>query len=190
MKTRIFLIGWFLMLTACASQAGDFVGFVQKVHDGDTITVDGVKVRLYGIDAPELSQPGGEASRDHLRALLRGQRVKVAVMDKDAYGRTVGRLFLPDGSDVCAEMVRAGHAWVYRKYCRDCRDLLAAEALARWRGIGLWSEEAPTPPWQWRKQHRRSLFGNKELALIENPLGQRGRPGPDRTAGRYRTCGG
>ena len=190
MKTRLLLIVWLLILTACASQAGDFAGFVQRVHDGDTIAVEGVKVRLYGIDAPELAQPGGEAARDHLRALVLGQRVHVAFMDKDSYGRTVGRVFLPDGSDVCAEMVRAGHAWVYRKYCRDCRDLLTAESLARWRGIGLWSEKAPTAPWQWRKQHRRSAFGNKEVAHFENPLDQRGRPGPDSAAGRHRPCGG
>ncbi|GAB6036802.1 thermonuclease family protein [Fundidesulfovibrio butyratiphilus] len=186
----MLLIGWLLILTACTSQTGDFAGAVQRVHDGDTLLVDGVKVRLYGIDAPELAQPGGEASRDHLRALVRGGRVKVVFMDKDAYGRVVGRVFLPDGSDVCAEMVRTGHAWVYRKYCRDCRDLLAAEALARWRGIGLWSEKAPTPPWQWRRQKRRSAFGSKEVAHFKNSLGQWGRFGPGGAAGRDRPCRG
>lgn len=142
-----------LILTALAAQA--WAQTVTKVHDGDTVTVGETHVRLFGIDAPELRQAGGKAARDFLASLVLDKTVRLDVQDTDAYGRTVARVLLPDGREAGYEMVKAGHAWVYRKYCRRCYGMLAAEAWARARGLGLWSEDRPMAPWRWRKLYGR-----------------------------------
>lgn len=153
MKTRL---ATFLIAMVMAAQAWAYTARVTRVHDGDTLTAAGVRVRLYGIDAPELDQPGGQASRDHLASLVLGREVEVEPRDRDDYGRTVAVVLLPDGRDVNALMVKAGQAWVYRKYCRHCYAMRTDEAWARLRGLGLWSDPGPVPPWRWRAQHRRT----------------------------------
>lgn len=145
-----------LIATAMAAQAWAFTGTVTRVHDGDTVTVDGKRVRLYGIDAPELAQPGGVEARDFLAARLTGRTVRVLKKDKDDYGRVVGVVLLPEGEEVNSLMVRSGHAWVYSQYCRDCFGLKLVQAYARAKGLGLWAGPDPVPPWKWRKDHRRS----------------------------------
>ena len=95
-----------------------FSGIVTSVHDGDTITVQNgssrpVKVRLLGIDAPEISPHGGqqfgEAARGYLSAKVLGRQVTVHWKNKDRYGRTDGQIEM-DGKDVCRQMVAAGLA--------------------------------------------------------------------------------
>lgn len=149
------LLALVALLALCTASAHAFTGKVESVHDGDTITVDGVRVRLSGIDAPELAQPGGRASREYLAAMVLGAPVEIIPQDRDKYGRVVAEVRL-EGTDVNAEMVKAGHAWVYRQYCHTCFGLRMAETAARWRGIGLWADPSPVPPWMWRKQHRRN----------------------------------
>lgn len=145
-----------LILTAWTVQAWAFTAMVERVHDGDTVTVDATRIRLYGIDAPELAQAGGKASRSYLSSLVEGERVEVIPRDIDAYGRTVAVLRLPDGRDVNALMVAAGHAWVYTQYCRNCYAMSLSQTVARFKGLGLWSGKRPVPPWVWRKKHRRT----------------------------------
>ncbi|MFP5223051.1 MAG: thermonuclease family protein [Acidobacteriota bacterium] len=145
-----------LVLSAWTAQAWAYTALVEHVHDGDTVTVDATRVRLYGIDAPELAQAGGKASRDYLSSLVEGARVEVIPKDIDAYGRTVAVLRLPDGRDVNALMVAGGQAWVYKHYCHNCYALELSEAVARFKGLGLWSGKRPVPPWVWRKHNRRT----------------------------------
>lgn len=145
-----------LVLSAWTVQAWAFTAMVERVHDGDTVTVEATRIRLYGIDAPELAQAGGKPSRDYLSSLVAGERVEVIPKDIDAYGRTVAVLRLPDGRDVNALMVAAGHAWVYTQYCRNCYAMSLSQAVARFKGLGLWSGKRPVPPWVWRKKHRRT----------------------------------
>jgi endonuclease YncB( thermonuclease family) len=95
---------------------------VATVHDGDTLravcdlgfhatlTVD---VRLDGINARELHTPGGREAREQLAALVLGQQVTLTSLGLDKYGRCLGRLTLPDGSDVATAMVGAGYAAPY-----------------------------------------------------------------------------
>ena len=145
----------FLVLTLCSAQAWAFLARVVAVHDGDTITVDdGVRVRLFGIDAPELAQEGGRESRRYLAELVLHQRVELTVKDTDQYGRGVAQVRLEDGRDVNALMVQAGHAWVYRKFCRPCYGMRMDETAAKWKGLGLWAQSRPVPPWVWRKRHK------------------------------------
>ncbi|NIM05515.1 MAG: hypothetical protein GTN65_07840 [Armatimonadetes bacterium] len=96
---------------AQAAVTGEDVG---QVVDGDTITLaTGEKVRLLGIDTPELGQPGADIAKDILEGLLRGQKVKLEkeTTDKDVYGRLLRWVYaLPSGVCVNAEMVRKGYA--------------------------------------------------------------------------------
>lgn len=80
------------------------------------------------------------------------REARVEVVDVDRYGRTVGQVWI--GSlDIGAELVRQGHAWVYRRYSRDPA-LQALEAEARQGRRGLWRlpEAERVPPWVWRRQ--------------------------------------
>ena len=78
--------------------------------DGDTIDIRGMRIRLGGIDAPEMDQPYGKTAKWALVNLCKGQEIR-AVFDGDlSHDRTVATCFLPDGRDLAAEMVKAGLA--------------------------------------------------------------------------------
>ncbi len=77
--------------------------------DGDTISVSDVRIRLYGIDAPELSEPGGAPAKSNLQHIV-GTRVTCHLTGSMSYNRHIGTCYNADGSDVGAEMVRLGFA--------------------------------------------------------------------------------
>ena len=87
-----------------------------RVIDGDTITIRGPSIRLGGIYAPEMDHPYGRNAKWALVTLCKGQVVRAEIHEYDVHGRLVGRCFLPDGRDLAAEMVRAGHAIDWPKY--------------------------------------------------------------------------
>jgi micrococcal nuclease len=131
---------------------------VAKVFDGDTIRLDdGRKIRLTGVDAPEVDspyargEPGGCGSRDYLKAMLEGKRVVVKVGEEsiDRYGRTLAMVYLGEVL-VNGRIIRDGWARAYRRFDYPCKDLfMAYEAEARARGIGMWKEEnAVGPGWE------------------------------------------
>ncbi len=132
-------------------------GRVTKVMDGDTIEVlsgrSTFHVRLEGIDAPERGQPFATSARKFLSMVLFGQTVNVRVSDKDRYGRFVGRV-LAGGADVNRLLVARGLAWHYKQFSQD-PGLSQAERLARQKKEGLWSENNPVPPWEFRAQRHR-----------------------------------
>lgn len=143
--------------------AEDLIGTVVNVHDGDTITLidqdkKQTKVRLEWVDAPELKQAYGSASRKHLSMLVAGKTVIVSWSKKDRYKRTVGKV-LVDGNDANLRQVQDGFAWHYVKYAgeqevKDRNAYAAAERAARGEHKGLWQEAEPIPPWEWRAQSR------------------------------------
>lgn len=87
-----------------------------RVIDGDTIDVDGWRIRLAGIDAPELNDPWGREAKSHLIMLCRGQVVRAVPDGTVSYQRHVATCYLPDGRDIAAEMVRAGLALDWASY--------------------------------------------------------------------------
>ena len=93
-----------------------FVLTSYSITDGDTIRSGDLRVRIWGIDAPEPGKPGGQASTEALTMLTSGQKLTCEEMDVDRYGRTVARCRLPDGRDIACEMVKMGHAWDWPKY--------------------------------------------------------------------------
>jgi len=128
-----------------------------SIYDGDTLRVfcDGeeLKLRLCGIDAPEKAQAGGIESRNYLRRALLVSKtsrlpdnatVRVNSIEKDRYGRTVAEIFLGE-TFINAEMVRAGHAWHYRRYSGNCPNRGAIVQAAN--SIEL----TGIPPWEFRK---------------------------------------
>ena len=131
-------------------------GVVVGVTDGDTLTLlvaerKTLKVRLSAIDAPEQRQAGGSKAKQALSALCFGKDALVNVTQIDRYARSVGEVHC-DGKYANEEMVRAGMAWVYRRYAKEGYDgLYAAEREARSIRQGLWADALPVPPWEWRK---------------------------------------
>jgi endonuclease YncB( thermonuclease family) len=140
--------GWF-----GRRQTADIAGSAQVI-DGDSLTVAGVEIRLYGIDAPEYHQPcfrrgrpwrcGIDATRT-LRALIAGRPVACRSREEDRYGRTVATCSVA-GSDLGAAMVAGGHAVAYGAYQLE-------ERAARNAGRGIWSSRFE-PPAAWRANHR------------------------------------
>jgi micrococcal nuclease len=80
------------------------------VIDGDAIVIDKVRIRLAGIDAPELDHPFGVQSKWALVKLCKGQTITARLRPELSYDRIVAECFLPDGRDLAAELVRAGLA--------------------------------------------------------------------------------
>lgn len=103
-----------------ARQAAEIDARVSKVIDGDTFTLSGQsrRIRVWGLDAPERSDPGGPAATAAMRGLISGVRLHCDIRDIDRYGRYVAQCFLPDGRDIAAEMIRAGVATEYCRYSR------------------------------------------------------------------------
>lgn len=126
-----------------------------RVIDGDTIDVGVVRIRLHGIDAPEAGQPCQRADGDEwqcgtratnrLRELIDGNPVECEALDRDMYGRVIGRCFHND-VDKNALLVEEGLAWAFVRYSDEYIDL---EERARSAGIGIWQGEAE-PPWDYR----------------------------------------
>jgi endonuclease YncB( thermonuclease family) len=86
------------------------------VHDGDTLTREGPNVRLWGIDSPEMREPGGEAARAFLDALTAGQPLACRYEATDRYGRHVMQCWTPGGTDLACALVAAGHATDWPRY--------------------------------------------------------------------------
>ena len=140
-----------LLLAMLYASLFAFNGKAVSIHDGDTITVlqnkQQIKVRLFGIDAPELKQPYGKKSKQFLANLIAGQMVEVEENGKDRYKRTIGTVYL-GSADINAQMVANGYAWAYRKFSKK---YTPQESQAKKQGLGLWRDKEPTPPWEWRR---------------------------------------
>ncbi len=135
---------------------------VVSVHDGDTIKVRQgnrvEKIRFACLDAPELSQPLGQASRNHLKRLIEeaGDRVTLKILDTDRYGRKVAEVYTTRPQRLLQEaQIQAGMAYVYHRYLRSCPDAVQikrAEAIARQTKAGVWKDSSSIKPWNYRHQ--------------------------------------
>ena len=147
-----------MFAAACLAAASCFAagvdGMVVSVHDGDTLTVlvgrQQIKVRLAEIDAPELRQAFGRRSEQSLSALCFHEPAHVELIARDRYGRSVGYVQCA-GKDASAHQVSMGMAWVFDRYSKPSSPLYPLQATAKASSIGLWSDPAPVPPWEWRR---------------------------------------
>lgn len=150
-------LAFLLAFVAGAAAAETISGTVITVIDGDTITVSDAaskhyRVRLAGVDAPEAKQAFGLESARSLAALCYRKAAKVEWKERK---RRVhfGQVTCED-KDAAAEQVRRGMAWVSPRQMTAGSALPELEAYARLRKVGLWADEKPVPPWEWRKESR------------------------------------
>ncbi len=150
-------------------------GKVIKVADGDTVTITDDKgakhrIRLGGIDAPEKNQPYGKESTQSLLELTSGKTVVIEYEKRDRYKRIVGKVLVdPPGEVFCMaldcvkkidaglEQIKRGLAWHYKKYqseqsVEDRGAYGEAEVEAREKLLGLWKDNEPIAPWEWRRK--------------------------------------
>lgn len=148
-------------------------GTISRIWDGDTVTLDTgdrkLRIRVAGIDAPEMNQPFGRQAAHLLRFLTLDKPVKAHIFTQDKYHRYVARLYLqqtaevtppasavyPAGIDVGQLMIAKGMAWHY--YFFDKEDpyyyhYQKAERQAKQEGLGIWQKLSPTPPWRHRNE--------------------------------------
>ena len=136
-------------------------GICVGVSDGDSLHLelpDGerVRVRLYGIDAPEKDQECALAARKKLGKLIYDKKIRVEVLDVDKYGRYVGKVYA-GARYVNRFMLKEGLAWHYKHYAADDELLAEAEARARAAGRGIWSTESPCRPRVFRSEQRKEV---------------------------------
>jgi micrococcal nuclease len=145
-----------LTLFAYSPTEDVFVADVVGVSDGDTIKVlrDGVpiRVRVWGIDCPEKGQAFSASAKRFVVDLSAGKTVSIVPRGIDRYGRTVAEVVLPDGQNLGKLIVKAGLAWWYRRYARNDVELMQLESDARDTKRGLWEQQNPIPPWDWRRR--------------------------------------
>jgi len=154
-----------LVLLGSPALAEPIVGSLLAVHDGDTLTLStGEKIRIFGIDAPELNQqcqrngacvPCGYEARDKLMSLAAGELI--CEWRGTSYNRIVARC-AAGGVDLARAMVETGQAVVYERYLKKRDPLKAiyldAEARARAAAVGIWAG-AFMPPDEWRNRKAR-----------------------------------
>lgn len=128
---------------------------VVGIADGDTVTVltpskEQVKIRLYGVDAPEKKQAFGVKSKEFLASLVYGQTVTILPFGKDLYGRTIAKVFF-DNRDIGLTCIEYGYCWWYQDYAKKELAYKKAQDKARKQELGLWADPKPVPPWKFRK---------------------------------------
>ena len=135
----------------------DIKSQVIKITDGDTIKINGEKIRFSGIDTPELKQmcikngvknPCGIKAKEILTDKISNKKVSCIRDGKDQFKRTLAECFVNNES-LSRYLVRSGYAFAYRKYSKK---FIKDEDYARMKKIGMWSMEFDYP-WDWRKKN-------------------------------------
>ena len=166
---RIFLIlAWGLLTQNAFAREPQatpmpLLGMISGVTDGDTVTLLDAqnmqyKLRLAGIDAPEMRMPFGSQAKQYLGERLLGKKVVALITQQDRYGRHIATLLLA-GEDINLQLIQAGLAWHYTKYAREQTNesaarYLNAEQTARAQSVGLWQADNPQAPWDWRANRK------------------------------------
>ena len=153
----------FLILVFCLHtniSANKLQGRVVRVLDGDTFVFlekgeeNPIRVRLYGIDAPEKGQPYSVASTEFLEKILTGVIVSINITDVDKYERLIGKVSTALYIDVNLEMLKAGMAWHYSFFDKSSMYIIA-EKEAKERKKGLWKSAKPMNPYKYRQNKKK-----------------------------------
>ena len=141
----------FTALSACSSEENTCR--VVGISDGDTLTCLAknnrqIKVRLAEIDAPEKKQ----AFKKALSNMVYLRDVRLSLKGQDRYQRTLAIVYYQD-KNINLEMVKQGMAWAYKQYSHD-PIYLQAQENAQAKRIGLWADNNPIEPSQWRRQEK------------------------------------
>lgn len=157
---KLFGILLFLLPVLVYSQEGKVI----KVKDGDTVVIlDNTHrqhtIRVADIDCPEYGQPFSEKARQFTSGEVYGKTVQVKEKNKDRYGRTVGYIWYDGNKNLSLELLKAGLAWHYKYYSNDA-EMDRLEAEARRNRVGLWADQNPVNPYEWRKGKRTEKVTN------------------------------
>ena len=138
----------------------DVISGLAKVTDGDTIRINSERIRLHGIDAPELQQQCGteagelylcgQSAAEKLRETIGNQPVDCQIVERDRYNRIIGVCFNATGKNLQSLLVESGWAIAYRRYSTR---YVEEETTAREARRGIW-QGSFTMPWIWRRQNR------------------------------------
>jgi micrococcal nuclease len=135
----------------------EFTAKVIAIKDGDSIDVlyenKKISLRLADIDCPEIrkGQPYGKNAKKYASELCFGQQVTIQNKNKyDRYKRLIATIINAKNINVNKALVVAGLAWHFKKYSSN-NEYAILENTARQNKIGLWKEENPIAPWEWRK---------------------------------------
>jgi endonuclease YncB( thermonuclease family) len=179
---RWLALSWLALLClggwpATATGGESLRGKVIEVLSGDSLLLEDAEgrkrhLRLFAIAAPESRQAHAAESRRGLVELLQGKRVTVELLGEDRLGRLIGKVLVapphcatcPPSRDAALAQVEAGAAWWNREERRqqtlyDQGYYEYAEFDAKTRRRGLWRDESPVPPWEWRKRQGRPVMG-------------------------------
>ena len=173
-------VSWQKPVTAIRASGQNTAGATGKavityVPDGDTAYgKDGLKCRIDGVDAPETAHNGkkgqayGQEAGKVLQDMVLNKEVTVRITkptsiqpgDKPSaannYGRDLCQIEV-EGKNVSTEMIKAGAAWLYEHFNNDPR-LKAMQDDAMKNKRGLWANEKPIPPWQFRNMQNYGQF--------------------------------
>ena len=146
-----------LVLFIALAHGSSIKGVVVGVSDGDTLTIlddskEQHKIRLAKIDAPETAQSFGNVSKQNLSKLCYKKNATAEVETVDRYRRKVATVYC-DEVEVNLEQVKAGLAWVYRKYTDD-EQYYEAEKMAKSQKRGIWSLDNLMPAWEYRRSKK------------------------------------
>jgi endonuclease YncB( thermonuclease family) len=167
--TSYIFLGISLIIATTSYAAEAYI--VSYVYDGDTVKLHPInsnepddkvsdfdtshdfKLRLTDIDAPERNQAYGLKSRSALIKLCQGNNILVTaqIIAKDKYLRSLGRLQC-NHIDASLYLAEQGLAWHYANYSSNI-DVYNAALKARQQRLGLWADDNPIPPWDWRHGH-------------------------------------
>ncbi|MDR0867157.1 MAG: thermonuclease family protein [Planctomycetota bacterium] len=151
--SRLLFISMLFLPKVIADQ---WEGQCVAVTDGDTISVmrdgEAEKIRLYGVDCPEMGQNFGNEAKEFTSAMTLGKKIKVIGVqkNKDKYGRTVADVEI-DGEKLNRELIVNGWAWVDARYCqaRECAEWQRLQKQAQENGVGIWGggkDKTDSPP--------------------------------------------
>jgi endonuclease YncB( thermonuclease family) len=156
---RLILVVAIIVSSFVSADASSLFGKVIEVNSGDVITITNlnrpVRVKLMGVDAPEMNQAFGDVARKHLSDLVFEKSVVVEYAGIAADSSLTGRVLLND-ADIGAQMIRDGAAWFdpsngNRLSPTNQEVYQQSEQAARGERRGLWQDENPVAPWEFMK---------------------------------------
>lgn len=130
---------------------------VVGIKDGDTVVVldslnNQTTLRLAEVDCPEKSQPYGTKAKQFTSDQIYLKTIKYMITDTDRYGRSIAMIYYDeDNKYLSAEIIKAGMGWHYKRYSTS-KELAQLEVNAKKNKIGLWIDNNPIEPSEWRRQ--------------------------------------
>ena len=156
-KLIVFIL--MFVLFSNYSLGDDLIFGKAYITDGDTIKINGKKIRLHGIDTPEIEQYClnqkmeqylcGKSAKDFVKNITKNKNIKCFKNDVDRYGRIVATCYIGE-KDLNGLIVEQGWGLAYRKYSRK---YISNEKSAKEEALGIWSGKF-VKPWEWRKGKR------------------------------------